>query len=78
MKNRNISSKIKRSKVTDYAALNMQKSNPSHAFAGDGNIYLHDGDVLDICLNVNDIELGRPLRQTDLMTYIPRFAKTRK
>ena len=34
--------------------LNMQKSNPSHAFARDGKIYLHYGDVitLDICFDL--------------------------
>ena len=59
--------------TSEIYSLNMQKSNTSHAFAGDGEIYLHDGEVFALEINLLQF-LSSVVGQTDdRMTYFPRF-----
>ena len=57
--------------------LNTQKSNPSHAIAGDRKIYLHEGGVFPLYINLLPF-VSSAVGQTNRMTYFPRFAKTCK
>ena len=57
--------------------LNTQKSNPSHAIAGDRKFYLHDGGVFPLYINLLRF-VSSAVGQTNRMTYFLRFAKTCK
>ena len=50
---------------------NTQKSNPIHAFAVTGKIYLHDGDVFAL-------DNSQPWDKQSELLFFSRFAKTRE